>query len=176
MNGKLTWILALSLAQSIAGASQAGPSHITIMPMANMSRPDDLDFQGGSCEIDAAGASMTCAFQQVLLTLAPNDPTTCLITTNRYQQTFKKQDARRWVSTEGPDACGVVAETTLQQDEKSLAVYWRVAMNTRKTLANKGRDVSSSCGSVDDAPETLASTDAGRPLSCKSVKASSLEF
>ena len=157
----------------VAGRSS---SHITIMPMANMSKPNDLDFQGGTCDINQAADTMTCSFQQVLLTLAPNDPATCRITTNRYQQTFKKQDVRRWVSTEGPDACGVVAETTMQQDEHSLAVYWRVALNTRKTVANRGRGVAASCGGIDETPEALASSDAGRPLSCKFVKASSLEF
>src|SRR5579863_8371670 len=91
-----------------AGITQTlAPGRITVMPMANMSRPADLDFQGGSCDITAAGTAMTCAFQQVLITPAPEDPATCRIITNHYTQTFSKQGDRAWVNSEGPDGpCG----------------------------------------------------------------------
>jgi hypothetical protein len=162
---------------SLTAASQTtAPSHVTLVPMANMSKPGDLDFEGGGCDIDASGGTMTCSFQQVLLTPVRDDPTTCLITTNRYEQTFKKQDARRWTSTDDPEGpCGIVATTTLQQEANSLAALWRVTMSMRKIATNKNRDVAR-CGNVDETLEVLASTDARRPLSCTFVRGSSLGF
>lgn len=157
-----------------AVVSSQAPGHIVLSPMANMSRPGALDFQGGSCDIDGAGDRMTCAFQQVVLTPAQGDPTTCLIVTNRYSETFKKQDARRWVSNSGPEGiCGVVTVTTLEQRDGGSPTYWNVTLNTRKIVTNK--NAAPSCAVQDDAPETLASTNARRELSCRSVSGSGIE-
>lgn len=155
--------------------SQSAVSHIAIMPMANMSKPADLDFQGGACDIDRAGTTMTCAFQQVFLTPVPEDPTTCRVVTNRYAQIFRKEDDRRWVSSDGPDGpCGITTVTTLERDDKSLPAFWRVTMTTRKVVAKA--DASGQCAGLDEAPETLASTTVRRPLGCSFVVAGSLEF
>jgi hypothetical protein len=152
------------------------PGRITVMPMANMSRPTDLDFQGGSCDITASGTAMTCAFQQVLITPAPEDPSTCRIVTNHFTQTFSKQGDRSWVNSEGPDGpCGTVTETTIEQDVRSLAAFWRVTMNVRKRSTARSPD-GSRCGAADEPPETLTSTDVKRALRCTSIVAASLEF
>src|SRR4051812_38862947 len=93
------------------------PSHVVIPFLANATKPADLDFEGGECERDASGDRMDCTFQQVFLTTSDLAPDTCLITTNRYERTFRRDTATRWVSTEGPDgACGLLDVATLQND------------------------------------------------------------
>src|SRR5438552_3473780 len=101
-----------------AAAGQGpGASHVTIPFLANATKPADLDFEGGECDVDPTGRTMTCQFQQVILTASPLNADTCLVTTNRYERTFQKESNTRWVSTEGPEgACGVVDVATLQDD------------------------------------------------------------
>ncbi len=142
------------------------------MPMANVSEPGELDFQGGTCEIDATGNAMRCGFQQVFLTPVPEDRTTCRIVTNRYDQAFTRQDARRWVSTDGPEGpCGTVAVTTLERDDHSLPAYWRVTLTIRRSSS-----VSTGACAGEKQVDTLASTAVRRPLGCSFVTPGSLEF
>ena len=156
-----------------AGA-ETQPTHIALMPMANMSKPADLDFQGGTCDLKADGSTMTCAFQQVFITPVPEDRTACRIVTNHYVQTFHRQADRQWVSREGPEGpCGVMTVTTLEQDARSLSAYWRVTMTLHRMTTAK--DAGTRCANSDP-DETLASTDARRPLPCVSISAGSLEF
>ena len=49
-------------------------SHITIPFLANATRPADLDFEGGECDIDQTGNTMECQFQQVFLTTSDLAP------------------------------------------------------------------------------------------------------
>ena len=74
--------------QPIAGRQA---SHITIPFLASATRPADLSFEGGECDIDRAGNTMACEFQQVFFTTSDVAPQTCLVTTNRYARTFTKQ-------------------------------------------------------------------------------------
>src|SRR5438270_628208 len=128
----LAAVLCVALSALAVGQNRTS-SHIILIPMANMSQPADVDFQGGTCDIDTTGDKMNCAFQQVILSPLQDDPTTCSITTNRYEQLFKKQDVRRWVSNVGPDGvCGVVVVTTLQQNYGGLPSVWQVSMNNQK--------------------------------------------
>ena len=116
---------------------------------------------------------MICAFQQVLIIPDKDDPSTCVITTNRYEQAFKKQDVGRWVSNVGPDGvCGVVAVTTLQEEKGGLTAIWPVTINTRKIVTNKG--ISPLCNVLDETPEILSSNYQRRVLSCKFIKAGSV--
>jgi hypothetical protein len=173
---RATIAAALFLMMSNAAISQPqSPNRVTLMPMANTSKPTDLDFQGGTCDINAAGTEMTCAFQQVLIAPALDDPSTCRIVTNHYTQRFAKESERRWVSREGPDgACGTMTETSIDQDARSLVAFWRVTMSVRRRSTARAAD-RSRCA-ADDALETLTSTDVKRPLPCTAVVASSLEF
>src|SRR5215475_9212305 len=112
--------------------------------MANATKPDDLDFEGGECELDASRTTMECVFQQAFLTTTSVAPDTCLITTNRYQRTFRRETpvtpsnapaggSTRWVSSEGPEGqCGVLDVATLQYDG---GIRW--TMETRKVATKK---------------------------------------
>jgi hypothetical protein len=138
--------------------------HVIVASLANASKPRDLDYQAGECDIDASGKTMECVFQQVFLTVALFDAETCLITTNRFGLTFEKQGDNRWVSKEGPEGeCGVMDVTTL---ENSGGARW--TMEARKTVTKK--DASADCRQTADSSETLSWQNVRRPLACKFVQ------
>jgi hypothetical protein len=146
--------------------------------LANATRPGDLDFQGGECEVDAGGTAMTCVFQQAFLTTAAAAPDTCLITTNRYQRTFQREAAAdagrptasasaRWISTEGPTgACQVLDVATLQYDG---GIKW--TMETRQVATKKDP----SCRALESESETMSWQNLRRPLPCKFVQPGGLQ-
>jgi hypothetical protein len=140
------------------------PSHIVIPFLANATKAADLDFEGGECELDTSRNRMDCIFQQVFLTTSDLAPDTCLITTNRYERTFRRDTATRWVSTEGPEGvCGVLDVATLQNDG---GVKW--TMETRKLVTKK--DAAPACQSSDTQAETLSWQNIRRPLPCRFVQ------
>ena len=157
----------------LAQAGAASSSHVVIPILANATKPADLDFQGGECELDASRATMECVFQQAFLTTTAAAPDTCLITTNRYERTFRRDTAAdadrrpattstRWTSTEGPTgACGVLDIATLQYDG---GIKW--TMETRKVATKK--DVS--CRAVAEESETMSWQNVRRALPCKFVQ------
>jgi hypothetical protein len=150
--------------QAQIAAGRPSPSHVVIPFLANATKPADLDFQGGECERDASGNRMDCVFQQVFLTTSDLAPDTCLITTNRYERTFRRDTATRWVSTEGPEGdCGLLDVATLQSDG---GVKW--TMETRK-VATK-RAASPACRASDAQAETLSWQNIRRPLPCRFVQ------
>jgi hypothetical protein len=135
-----------------------------IASLANANNPLDLDYQGGECEIDAAGTAMDCGFQQVFLTISPMDPQTCLVTTNQYARRFQKQSATRWVSSEGPSGeCGLLDVATLE-DEGNM-VNWSLEMKTVVT-----RNDLASCRSAPAPPQLLSWRNVRRPLTCRFVQ------
>jgi hypothetical protein len=145
-------------------------SHVVIPLLANATRPSDLDFQGGECELDPGRTTMECVFQQAFLTTSSVAPDTCLITTNRYQRTFRRQTAAggtafapaRWVSTEGPEGdCGMLDVATLQYDG---GVKW--TMETKKVATKKD----AACRALEGESETLSWQNLRRPLPCKFVQ------
>src|SRR4029077_13189539 len=83
----------LSTTGPFAQVKAPASSHVVIPLLANATRPSDLDFQGGECELDPGRTTMECVFQQAFLTTSSVAPDTCLITTNRYQRTFRRQTA-----------------------------------------------------------------------------------
>jgi hypothetical protein len=154
-----------SLAQARPAAS---PSHVVIPFLANDSKPTDLEFEGAECDLSAVGDQMTCVFQQVFLTTTPIAPDTCLVTTNRYQRTFRRDAPTHWTSREGPDGvCGIVDVATLQDDGD---VRW--TMDLRKEVTNK--DAAPSCQTVDPQSITFGWRDLRRPLPCRFLQPGAL--
>ena len=165
----------LPAAGPIAQAREPASSHVVIPLLANATKPNDLDFQGGECELNARRTTMECVFQQAFLTTSSVAPDTCLITTNRYQRTFKRADGRagaattstRWVSTEGPAGdCGMLDVATLQYDG---GIRW--TMETKKVATKK----SSSCRALEAESETLSWQNLRRPLPCRFVQPGGLQ-
>jgi hypothetical protein len=132
--------------------------------LANATRPVDLEFEAGECEVDASGTTMECRFRQVFLTPAAFDPQTCLITTNGYERTFQKQAANRWVSRSEPEGvCGLTDTATLQNDGGAM---W--TMDMRKTATKK--DADPSCRRMADVVDTLSWRNVRRPLACRFIQ------
>ena len=162
-------LLAPGLLAQVGGPSS---SHVVIPLLANATKPDDLDFEGGECELDASRTTMECVFQQAFLTTTGVAPDTCLITTNRYQRTFRREapvpqgnapagGSTRWVSTEGPEGeCGVLDIATLQYDG---GIKW--TMETRKVATKKD----GACRGMGES-ETMSWQNLRRPLPCKYVQ------
>jgi hypothetical protein len=149
-----------AMARQNAGAA---PSHVVIPFLANATRPADLDFEGAECEINSDGQAMACQFQQVFLTVAESVPDTCLITTNRYERTFRRQAEARWVSNEGPTGdCGLLDVATLQDDG---GVRW--TMTIRKDATKRD---AAACRQIEPSTETLGWQNLRRPLPCRFVQ------
>jgi hypothetical protein len=171
LTGTMLLIIALSasLHTSVEQTVQAPlTSHVVIPFLANAARPADLDFEGGECERQASGNTMTCTFQQVFLTTSLVAPDTCLITTNRYEREFRRDAANRWVSTEGPDGeCGVLDIATLRDEG---GVHW--TMETRKMAMNN--EASAACKASSSQSETFSWQNIRRPLPCRFVQPGAL--
>jgi hypothetical protein len=148
-----------------AQASPGSPSaHLVIPFLAHVTNPSDLGFEGGECEVDTAAGTMDCQFQQVFLTTSDVAPDTCLVTTNRYQRTFRRQAERSWVSTEGPEGeCGLLNVVTLQDDG---GVRW--TMNIRRVVTSS--NAPPACRANTEVIETLSWRNLRRPLPCRFVQ------
>ena len=158
-------LLAGAVLLASAQAPRFGPrSHVIIPSLANATKPFDLDFQGGECDVNRSGKTMTCQFQQVFLTVAAFDASTCLVTTNRYERVFRKQTQTRWVSREGPEGpCGIVDTATL---ENAGGARWTPDMRKVATKAV------GSC--VVEPSELLSWENVRRPLPCTFVQPGSM--
>ena len=137
-------------------------SHVTIPFLANATMPAALEFEGAEC--DVVGDRMTCAFQQLFLTLSPVAPDTCLVTTNSYDRVFRRDSPTHWTSTEGPaGVCGVADVVTLQDGG---GVRW--TMELKKEVTKK--DASFACVTMNVQPETFSWQNIRRPLPCRFVQ------
>ena len=145
----------------VAVVVQAQTSSITIPSLANASRPNDLDFTAGECEIGPGGKTMECVFQQVFLTLSPLDTTTCLVTTSRYARSFERESPTRWISREGPEGpCEIVDIATL---DDGGATRWTMELRTLVT------GTSAQCAKP-EAPVVLSWENVSRSLPCTRVQ------
>jgi hypothetical protein len=144
----------LALAQS---------SHVVIPFLASATKPADLAFEAGECNVSANGRVMNCEFQQVFLTTTEVVPDTCMVTTNRYARSFTKQAAGRWTSSFGPTGvCGVMETATLID---AGGVHWTMEIQRRATR----RDAAPSC-SADEPAETLSWQNIRRSLPCRFIQ------
>jgi hypothetical protein len=163
----LTLTLATSFRPVAAGLAQTAPAHLTIPLLANATKPADLDFQAGECEIAPAGTAMTCRFEQVFLTASPLRVDTCLVTTSRYEQVFQKTSGSRWTSRGAPEgACGIVEITTLTDDG---GVRW--TLESKKIVTNTTEPA---CRKVDATSEILSWQNLRRALPCTFVQPGAL--
>jgi hypothetical protein len=145
-------------------ATAPASSHLVIPFLANATKPSDLGFEAGACEVDTAGTSMTCQFQQVFLTTADTVADTCLVTTNQYERTFLRQAETRWVSSEGPAGeCGIREIVTLQDEG---GVRW--TMTIRKVATHT--ETPPACRAIEETVETLGWQNLRRPLPCRFVQ------
>jgi len=157
-------VLAVILCGSPAHTQVPAQTHVVIPFLANASKPAALEYEGAECERNAGGTALDCEFQQVFLTTADRAPDTCLVTTNRYQKTFVKDGATRWISRSTPaGACGVIDVVTLTDDG---GVRWTMEL---KKIATR-KNAAASCAASEEAPETLSWQNLRRPLPCRFVQ------
>ncbi len=164
-------LLSAALAIPIQAQLPSGPArsaatakHVIIPSLANATRPSDLDFEAGECDLDESGAAMDCLFQQVFLTVALFDANLCLVTTNRYERRFVKQNDGSWLSQEGPEGdCGVTDVAILRREGEGA----RWTMELRK--ASTRTDLAA-CRGLDTQPEILSWQNVRRTLPCKYVE------
>ncbi len=159
-----SFVVASALTSAATSAAQSSASHLTIPFLASENNPDDPQFEGAECDVDSAAGRMTCGFQQVFLTTSQYAPDTCLVTTNRYERTFRRDAPDRWISTEGPDGiCGILDVVTLKDGG---TVRW--TMEVRKDVTKK--DAAPACLSIEAKPEVYSWQHIRRPLPCRFVQ------
>ncbi|MGE3957748.1 MAG: hypothetical protein AB7H96_13595 [Vicinamibacterales bacterium] len=163
----LTVCIALMLGTLHAGA-QRRETHITIPYLANSTRPSDLDYAAAQCDIAPNDRSMICRFRQVFLTPTSLDPSSCAITSNGYEQLFRRESTTRWVSAMDPEGeCGLVEATTL---EDGGGTRWSM---TVKTTSTRNRD-RAECQAAERS-ETYDWRAVKRMLPCTSVQPGAIE-
>ena len=151
-------------AQFPAAQTPLRRSHITIPFLASATKPNDLEFEGAECDVDANGTRMTCAFQQLFLTTASIAPDTCLVTTNRYDRVFRRDGPNHWTSSEGPEgSCGLLDVATLQDDG---GVRWTMELK-KEVTKNEG---SVACLTMKTQAEIFSWQNIRRALPCRNVQ------
>lgn len=152
-----------------AVTSAAGGASFTIPYLANATKPADLDFTAAECDAASNGEQMACRFRQVFLTPSLIDATACVITTNGYERTFRRETPTHWVSAEAPvGVCGLMETTTL---EDGGATRWTM---TLRTAATRGEDLPE-CRVALPTPEVYDWRSTKRPLPCTSVQPGAIE-
>jgi len=142
----------------------AASARVVIASLANDSQPSDLDFQGGECLVSESGRRMDCQFQQVFLTRSPIDADTCLVTTNRFERRFQKQNATTWVSRQdAPGPCGVVDIATLVDEGREV----RWSLEFRTEITNR---TAAACRGDNPPAERFSGMAVRRPLPCRFIQ------
>lgn len=159
---------------SAAGAAQgqaaeAPRQQLTIPYLANKTKPADLDFTAAQCDIVSNGDQMDCRFRQVFLTTSSFDATTCVITTNGYERTFRRETGARWISKSAPIGdCGVVETTAL---EDGGGTHWTMTIRASATL----RVDQPECRAASQEPEVYDWLSVKRKLPCTSIQPGAIE-
>ncbi len=152
------------------GQAPAAPSQrLTIPYLANATKPTDLEFTAAECDLVSNGEQMACRFRQVFLTISAVDATSCVITTNGYDLTFRRETGARWISESAPAGdCGVVETTTLHDGG---GTRWTMTIRTVATL----RADMPECRAVSQEPEIHDWLSVKRKLPCTSVQPGAIE-
>ncbi len=160
---------ALAIASAVGFAQTRTPQPartLTIPFLANPAKPADLEFMAAQCDIAANGDTMACRFRQVFLTVSGIDSQTCVITTNGYDETFRRTTTTRWVSETAPEgACGTVERATL---DDGGGMRWTLTLESKPT-----RGGGPACRAP--APEVYDWTNVKRPLPCASIQPGAIE-
>ena len=152
------------------GAASA-ESHLTIPYLAS-TKPGDIEFAAAECDIatagDHAGDEMMCRFRQVFITVTSIDATACAITSNGYEQRFRRDSPTRWVSAGAPDAdCGLVETTTL---DDGGGTRWTLTIATTATRRSERAECQ-----VATVPLVYSWQNVKRALPCTSIQPGSIE-
>lgn len=174
-------ILAIATAALVGGSlapsglAQTQPlaprsSGIAIPFLANQTKPTDLDFMAAECDIVSNGSGLSCRFRQVFMTISSVDATSCVITTNGYEQTFRRESAIRWISEGAPEGdCGLVETTWL---EDGGGTHWAL---TTRTVATRHLDQQACLAASREPAEVYDWRGVKRALPCTSIQPGAIE-
>ena len=155
--GLLAWTVVRAL------QTRALATHVTIPFLANATKPTDLDFQGGECDLSLGGGTMTCRFQQLFCDDVRRRARYLPGHDESLRSAFSKKEPAGAgnASREGPQGvCGIVDVTTLQDDG---GVRW--TMEGERSVTRK--DAAPMCRQIDERPEALSWQNIRRPLPCR---------
>ncbi len=142
---------------------------LTIPFLANATKRADLDFMAAECDLVSNAAQMVCGFRQVFLTPSSIDASICMITTNGYERTFRRETDVRWISQSAPNGdCGVVETTTL---EDGGGIRWVMTIRTAATRRTDRPE----CRAASPEPEAYDSRNMNRKLPCTSIQPGAIE-
>lgn len=149
------------------GGNEVPERHVTIPYLVRAA--DDIEFAAADCDVTADHARMTCRIRQVFITLASFDATACVITTNGYELTFRRETPTRWVSTESPAGPCVVRERTVLDD--GGGTHWTMTVEEQAALSADGAE----CRRPVAPPVVYSWRDVVRKLPCVTIQPGAIE-
>ncbi len=145
------------------------PPHFAIPYLANDTTPEALDFAAAECDAVNGGERLECRFRQVFVTTASIDPSACVISSNGYDLSLRREAPARWSSTAAPAGdCGLVEVTTL---EDSGTTRWTMTIGHRATKNIERAD----CRAAAAQSETYSWRSIRRRLACTTIQPGAIE-
>ena len=156
-------------AQAPQPAATPLPQHFAIPYLANDTTPDALDFAAAECDAVNGGERLDCHFRQVFVTTASIDPSACVISSNGYDLSLRRDAPSRWSSAAEPVGdCGVVEVTTL---EDGGTTRWTMTIGHRATKNTERADCRAAAAQV----ETYSWRNIRRKLPCTTIQPGAIE-
>lgn len=144
-------------------------THLVIPYLARAA--DDIEFAAAECDITSNGTLMTCRLRQVFITTASFDATACVITTNGYTQTFRRETATRWVSADLESAAGDCGRTETTTLEDGGDTHWTLRIETRTADGVRRAE----CRASVEPPVVYSWRDVRRKLPCATIQPGAIE-
>ncbi len=156
-------------AQAAQTPAPALPPHFAIPYLANDTTPDALDFAAAECDAVNGGERLECHVRQVFVTTAGVDTSACVISSNGYDLSLRRDGPARWSSTGDPVGnCGVVEVTTL---EDGGTTRWTMTIGHRATKNLERPD----CRATSSQAETYSWRNIRRKLPCTTIQPGAIE-
>ncbi len=155
--------------QSRQTAAPPLPPHFAIPYLANDTTPDALDFAAAECDAVNGGERLDCRFRQVFVTTASIEPSACVISSNGYELSLRREAAARWSAAADPVGdCGLVEVTTL---EDGGTTRWTMTLTHRATQNAERADCRAAAAAVD----TYSWRNIRRRLPCTTIQPGAIE-
>lgn len=156
-------------AQAPQPAAPALPLHFAIPYLANDTTPDALDFAAAECDAVNGGERLDCRFRQLFITRSPLDASACVVSSNGYDLSLRRDAPAHWSSAADPVGdCGVVEVTTL---EDGGTTRWTMTIGHRATKHVERAD----CRAVATRVETYSWRNLRRTLPCTTIQPGAIE-
>ena len=156
-------------AQAPQPATPSLPPHFAIPYLANDTTPHAIDFAAAECDAVNGGERLDCRFRQLFVTIASLEPSACVISSNGYELSLRRDAPARWSSAAEPVGdCGLVDVTTL---EDGGTTRWTMTIGHRATK-NTERAY---CRTAAAQTETYSWRNIRRTLPCTTIQPGAIE-